>query len=561
MRRARLSRTVAVALASVLAPELLGAAALGSGGGAERRGGPIVVGSKNFAENRLLAEMFAQLLEARTELRVERRLGLAGTEFCFEALRTGAIDVYPEYTGTGWVTILGEAPAASAAEVLGGVRREFLERWNLWWLAPLGFENAYEIAVTRRVAERHRLVRISQLAEVAPDLRAGFGYEFVERADGLPGLREEYGLELGRVQSFLQEAKYQAAGAGEIDVLDVYTTDGRLLVHDLVVLEDDRGFFPPYEAAALVRGETLERHPEVGAVLGLLGGALDRATMQRLNLELQEEKAPVERVARASLADLGLLPGVSPASVVRGPEQREGWLAYVWSRRAELLRLTRRHVALTAAALLLGVVVMVPLALLLERAGRGIAEGVIRLVGTTQTIPSLALLGFAIPLLGVGVAPALAALVVYSLFPILRNTYTGLRDADPQATAAATALGMTPGQVLRRVQLPLALPTIMAGVRTAAVLLIGTATLAAFIGAGGLGEPIISGVQLVDTRRILFGAVPAALLAILADVLLGAVERALSPRGLRVDEETAIEARSTRAPRGRRARSRPARSK
>jgi osmoprotectant transport system permease protein len=196
-----------------------------------------------------------------------------------------------------------------------------------------------------------------------------------------------------------------------------------------------------------------------------------------------------------------------------------------------ILELTGQHLALSLAALAVGVAIAVPLGLLLERL-RG-AETIIRLIGTTQTIPSLALLGFLIPLLGVGVLPSLAALWLYSLFPILRATFSGVRDADPKAVEAATALGMTEGQVLRRVRLPLAVPAIMAGVRTAGVITLGTATLAAFIGAGGLGVPIIAGVQLLDTRRILSGAVPAALLAMGVDAGLGALERSLAPKGLR----------------------------
>jgi osmoprotectant transport system permease protein len=153
-------------------------------------------------------------------------------------------------------------------------------------------------------------------------------------------------------------------------------------------------------------------------------------------------------------------------------------------------------------------------------------------LGLTQTIPSLALLAFMIPFLGVGATPAVVALWIYSLFPIVRNTYTGVREADPRAVEAATALGMTPGQVLRQIRLPLAAPVLMAGVRTAAVITVGTATLAAFIGAGGLGEPIVTGLQLADSGMILSGAVPAAALALVVDGTLALVERALRPAGL-----------------------------
>ena len=492
--------------------------------------GSVVVGSKNFAENRLLAEIFAQLIEERTDLRVERRLGLAGTQVAFEALRTGAIDLYPEYTGTGLVSLLGEPPEGNATATLNRVRRKFLDRWDLWWIAPLGFENAYEIAVRQDLADELQLRTLSDLVAAAPRLKAGFGYEFKERPDGLPGLEEVYGLQFGDVQAFQQGLKYQAAGAGDIDVLDVYTTDGRLLVFDLAVLEDDRGFFPPYQAAVLARGEALRQHPRLGSVLGLLSDALDEDTMRSLNLRLQEHGEEEPAVARDALVALGLV----ASSVERDPKgaaDRQGFIFYLWAQRAALTRRTLEHLGMSGLALLFAILVAVPAGLALERKRR-FAEAAIRLVGITQTLPSIALLAFMIPLLGVGWLPAVTALWVYSLFPILRNTYTGVRDADPRAVQSAMALGMTPGQILWQIRLPLASAVILAGIRTAAVIVVGTATLAAFIGAGGLGEPIVTGLQLVNTQMILSGALPAATLAIAVDLTLAWVERRLQPRGL-----------------------------
>ena len=175
----------------------------------------IVVGSKNFMESKLLAEIFAQLLESRTGLIVDRRLGLAGTQVCFEALKTGAIDVYPEYTGTGLVSILQQEPTGDPRTALQIVRTEFLHRWNLWWLSPLGFENAYALAVPRTHAKTYQLRTISYLAKVASQFRAGLGYEFIKRLDGLPGLEAVYGLHFQQVQGMQQALKYQAAESGE----------------------------------------------------------------------------------------------------------------------------------------------------------------------------------------------------------------------------------------------------------------------------------------------------------------------------------------------------------
>jgi len=488
----------------------------------------VVVGSKNFAENRLLAEMFARLLEAETDLTIERRLNLAGTQVCFEALRSGAIDLYPEYTGTGLVTLLGQPPRGDATKTLNHVRTEFARRFDLRWLPPLGFENAYELAVPSDVAEKFQLRTISDLSRVSSQLRAGLGYEFIERDDGLPGLRETYGLEFKSVRALQQTLKYQAAAAREVDCLDVYTTDGRLLVYDLEILEDDLSFFPPYQAAPLIRGGTLRAHPEIGNVLALLADALNEDAMRGLNLRVQEKGEPIERVAQQALEELGL---VGEASVDAVSTREVSFLGYLWAQRYDLGSRTLEHLALTALALALGILVTVPLGLMLER-HRSAAEPMIRAIGVTQTIPSIALLAFMIPCLGVGFVPAIVALWIYSLFPILRNTYTGVRDAVPDAVNAASALGMTETQVLRRVRLPLSIPVILAGVRTSAVLTVGTATLAAFIGAGGLGVPIVAGLQLADTKRILSGALPAAALALLVDFALAGAERLLRPRGI-----------------------------
>jgi osmoprotectant transport system permease protein len=549
--------------AAAAGPARLGGAAGRQGGGSA---GTVVVGSKNFEESRLLGEMFAQLVEARTRLRVERRLGLAGTQICFEALKSGAIDVYPEYTGTGLVSILGQsAGGGGESETLARVRAEFLDRWDLWWLGPLGFQNAYEIAVPSELARRERLATLSDLARLAPRLRAAFGHEFLQRDDGLPGLARAYGIHFGSVQSMQETLKYQAAQRRGIDVLDVYTTDARLLLYRLTVLRDDRGFFPPYSAAPLARGATLAAHPELGTALGLLAGAFDENAMRRLNLRLQEGKESEVAVARDALAALGVLgpaarpaagagdgggPGGTAGAGARGrgraatgaaprpggPSQERrvaGVVEILWRDRAALAQRIWTHLGLCAVALALGALLAIPLGLYLERHRRG-AEPVIGLLGLIQTVPSLALLAFMIPFLGVGALPAIAALWLYSLFPMVRNAYTGVRDADPRAVEAATALGMTPGQVLRQVRLPLAAPVLMAGVRTAAVITVGTATLAAFIGAGGLGEPIVTGLQLANTGLILSGAIPAAALALLVDIGLAAVERALRPAGLEV---------------------------
>lgn len=500
---------------------------------------PVVVASKPFGESYLLGEIFAQLLEARG-YGVDRRLGLGSTEVAFGALRAGAVDVYPEYTGTGLLAILGESPTGSPGDVFRRVAREFRERWGVHWLPPLGFENAYAVSVRAATADSLGLRTLSDLAREGGALVGGFSPDFLGREDGLPGLREAYGLELRETRSLLQAVKHEALRAGRVDVIDAYTTDGLLAGRELVVLEDDRGFFPPYEAAPLVSARLRAEQPGAVAALTELAHRLDESTMRELNRRLEVDGEPLARVARDALQDLGLVeeaPGVrtpgAGAAAARQPDAGgiRGLARYLWEGRAETVRQTGRHLFLVGVSLAGAILLAVPLGLLLERARWG-AEGVIRGVGLLQTIPSIALLAFMIPLLGIGVLPALVALFLYSLFPILRNTYTGVRDADPEAVDAARALGMTPRQILIQIRLPLAAPVIMAGVRTSAVINVGTATLAAFIGAGGLGDPIVSGLALTDARMVLAGAIPAALLALAADGALALAERGVRPRGV-----------------------------
>jgi osmoprotectant transport system permease protein len=488
---------------------------------------PVIVASKPFGESYLLAEMFSQLLEARG-VRVDRRPGLGATEIAFRALTAGAIDVYPEYTGTGLLAILGEKPLTDKAAVFQEVSTKFRERYGVRWLAPLGFQNSYAIAVRRPMADSLHLKTLSDLAGVGGRVRAGLTADFVGRADGLPGLERAYGLHFADVRVLGPAVKYQALAAGQVDVIDGYSTDGLIARYDLAVLDDDRHFFPPYEAAALVGPQLGAQMPQALVALGELSGRIDEARMRALNKRVEVDGTPVATVARDALRDLGLVTSASTNAALDSQARRTGFLSYVNQQRGSLARLTIRHIELVALSLLVAIAIAVPLGLLLERAGRG-AEGFIRSVGVLQTLPGIALLAFMIPLFGIGVVPALIALILYSLYPIVRNTYTGVRDADPAAVSAARALGMTDSQILREVRLPLAAPIIMAGVRTAAVIDVGTATLAAFIGAGGLGEPIVAGLALSDTRMILSGAIPAALLAVAVDAGLAIIERSTRP--------------------------------
>ncbi|MGH7657878.1 MAG: glycine betaine ABC transporter substrate-binding protein, partial [Gemmatimonadales bacterium] len=248
----------------------------------------VVVASKPFGESYLLSEMFAQVLED-AGYPVIRRPGLGATEIAFQALRTGAIDVYPEYTGTGLTAILHETPSGGAQETFRRVANVFRERWGIGWLPPLGFENTYAIAVRKATADSLDLRTLSDLAREAPALTAGFTPDFIGRPDGLPGLREAYELQLEEVHSLLQAVKYQALAAGQVDVIDGYSTDGLIARYDLTVLEDDRSFFPPYQAAALAGRRLMEDEPEAVAALTRLSGRITDSLMREWNERVEVE--------------------------------------------------------------------------------------------------------------------------------------------------------------------------------------------------------------------------------------------------------------------------------
>ena len=495
------------------------------------RGRPVIVASKPFGESFLLCEMFAQLLEAHG-IAVTRRPGLGATEVAFAALRRDAIDVYPEYTGTGLLAILHDSLADSIAHdpraAYEHVARVFMARYGVRWLPPLGFQNTYAIAIRRGTADRYHIRTLSDLAREGQHLVAGFTADFIGRADGLPGLTRVYGLHLRNVRPLAPAVKYQALAAAAVDVVDGYSTDGLVARYDLVTLIDDRHFFPPYQAAALVGPRLARENPGAIATLTLLSDRLSEMRMRNLNRRVEVDGEDVHRVAADALADLGLIHGRVGGVESPPRDGNIGFWRYLWQRHALLGSLTLRHLLLVAVSLGAALLVAIPLGLGLERA-RSIAEPTVRVLGAIQTIPSIAMLAFMIPLLGIGTAPALVALWLYALYPIARNTYTGVRDADTEAVEAAEALGATPSQRLLMVRLPLAAPVIMAGVRTAAVITVGAATLAAFIGAGGLGEPIVAGLALADTRMVLSGALPAAALALIVDGALALVERVLTP--------------------------------
>ncbi len=499
---------------------------------------PLRVGSKRFTESYVLAEILARSAAAHTEVR--HLQGMGNTAILFEALRQGSIDLYPEYLGTIELEILKrEHPGGSLESV-----NRALAPMGLQASIPFGFENTYALAVRADTAAALDGRSIAALA-AHPGLRFGLSHEFLGRADGWPGLKARYALPQ-RATGLDHGLAYEALEARSIDVLDVYSTDAKIARYGLVVLTDELRYFPRYDALVLHRIDVEERFPRAWEALRALEGRIDALRMIALNGEVELQGRSFAQVAegflRSAGGDTAARPGVggrdgagtsmgtntntntnTSASLVGAEVARPG----LWQRLAgdDFWRLCRQHLLLVGASVLAATLVGVPAGVLAAYRRRfgALALGV---AGALQTVPSLALLAALIPALGaIGTLPALVALFVYALLPILRNTCVGIDGISPGIRDAATALGLRTADRIRCVELPLALPVILAGIRTAAVIGVGTATIAAFVGAGGFGERIAIGLALNDHQMLLAGALPAAALALLVEGGFALLER------------------------------------
>lgn len=472
----------------------------------------VIVGSKPFTESVILGEIATQVIRNQG-IEARHRDQLGGTRLLWQALLNGEIDLYPEYTGTLMEEIL--ATRLRDRRDLAALRQALAEQ-GIRISEPLGFNNTYALGMTAARADRLGIATISGLRR-HPELKFGFSNEFMGRADGWPGLRKAYRLPQRAVVGLDHALAYRGLVSGSLDVTDLYTTDAEIRYYSLRVLEDDRGYFPDYHAVYLYRADLAARPRDLLPALRQLEGQISEATMVAMNAQAKLDKIPENRVAAGFL------------------EKRLGIAAD--SRRvsldASLWRHTVEHLTLVGISLTAAILIAVPLGILCARKPR-LGRLVIGATGILQTIPALALLVFMIPLLGIGTRPAIAALFLYSLLPIVRNTCTGLREIPPSLLESADALGLSRSARLRLVEIPLASRTILAGIKTAAVINVGMATLGALIGAGGYGQPILTGIRLDDTGLILQGAIPAALLALAIESAFGFAERWLVPKGLRL---------------------------
>jgi osmoprotectant transport system permease protein len=479
---------------------------------------PVNVGSKRFTESYILAEIAAQTVNAAGEARAVHQPGLGNTAILFAALKSGAIHVYPEYTGTLAFELLGLARVPPLEELNGE-----LARHGLVAAVALGFSNSYGLAMLEERAAALGIERISDLAR-HPGLRLAVSQEFLNRRDGWPALREAYGLPLAP-RGLDHGLAYEALAGGQVDVIDVYTTDAKIARYRLRVLSDDRAHFPAYDALLLARRDLPVKSPRSWQALQGLEGRITRERMIAMNAAAELSGTEFATVAR------DFLQGRAAARGAIDARQGRSFAAALFG--PDFARLTAQHLLLVLASLALGVAVGVPLGLLAHRNPRA-QPWVLGAAGVLQTVPALALLAFLIAALDrIGTVPAIAALFLYSLLPIVRNTEAGLAGVSQTLRDSATALGLTEWPRMRLIELPLAGRTILAGIKTSAVINVGTATIAAFIGAGGYGERIVAGLAINDHALLLAGAVPAAALALLIQGAFDLLDRRLVPAGSR----------------------------
>ena len=473
---------------------------------------PLVVGSKRFTESYILGEVVSQVVTAAGHDRVVLKSGLGNTGILLSALRSGEIDLYPEYTGTITREILKTEQVLSLAEINARLLPSGLQAGVL-----LGFDNSYVLAVRRDVAEKLQLRTISDLAK-HPELVLGLSHEFIGRSDGWKGLANRYQLGKLSPKGLDHGLAYEAIRARQIDVMDAYGTDSKLLREGLVVLQDELNFFPTYDALLLYRLDVPTKFSASWQVIAGLQNKISQETMRDLNARAEVDGQPFAVVARAFLQQQKA--SQTRAAVTEGNSVLVERVSTQQSFFSALLgpdfwRLGAQHLLLVFVSLLMAIVVGIPLGVLSFYRPRS-GQLVLSVTNVIQTIPSLALLAFLISLFGlIGTIPAIAALFLYALLPIIQSTHAGLSEISPSMRQAAKALGLSARDQLCLIELPLARTMILSGIKVSAVLSVGTATIAAFVGAGGFGERIAQGLALNNTPMLLAGAIPSAGLALL----------------------------------------------
>ena len=474
----------------------------------------LTIGSKRFTESYILGEVIALSAAGAREARVNLRPGLGNTGILVSALKAGEIDIYPEYTGTIAREILLSQKDLGLQEM-----NQLLAPLGLSAGVPLGFNNTYALAMRSDLAEQLSIRSISDLKN-HPQLRLGLTQEFIGRQDGWSGLKARYGLPQQTPRGIDHGLIYGALEARQVDVIDAYTTDAMLKRYPLRILEDDLHYFPAYDAVLLYRSDLPARLPQTWLALEKLKDRISESAMINMNSEAEQEKIGFLQIARGFLAE------------ENAPQVSRNLMNTLFG--DDFWRLLGEHTRLVAVSLIFSILIGVPLGVLSAELPvlRQIVLGTVSMI---HTIPALALFALFIPLLGkIGAVPAICALVLYGLLPIVRNTYTGLSDIPDDIQECSRMLGLGRFYRLLTIELPLSMRSILSGIKTSAVINVGTATIAAFIGAGGFGERIAQGLALNDNLMLLAGAIPAAALALMVHGIFELSEVWLVPRGLRL---------------------------
>ncbi len=468
----------------------------------------IKVGSKKFTENVILGEIVTQLLQANS-IKAAHIKELGGTTILWNSLLNGEIDIYPDYTGTILKEILAKENLSPA------LLESFLNEKGVGITKPLGFNNTYAIGLKKETVGKLNINSISDLAS-HPELKFGFTNEFMDRNDGWPGLRNAYQLN-NKATGLDHDLAYKGLESGAIDVIDLYSTDAEISYYNLKVLKDDRNYFTDYKAVYLYRKELIQKYPAISKIFSVLENSIPESLMIKMNSEVK-----INKLSEASVASEFIQNKFSIKT--------DFHKSTFYSR---LLKNTFDHLFLVYISLAMAILLAIPLGIVSYKIKK-LGKFVLGITGVIQTIPSLALLVFMIPLLGIGSWPAIAALFLYSLLPIVRNTYSGLQNIPGSIKESAVVLGLPDFAILRKIEMPIASPSILSGIKISAVINVGTATLGALIGAGGYGQPILTGIRLDSISLILEGAIPAALLALLVQGFFDLLEKIFVPRGLKL---------------------------
>lgn len=473
----------------------------------------VTIGSKKFTESVVLGELLVHLARDAGASAVHRK-ELGGTRVLWGALLNGNIDAYVEYTGTMTQEIF-----AGQGIVTEGQIHETLDLVGVASTAPLGFNNTYAIGMKEELAGRLGIHTIGDL-RAHPDLQFGLGNEFMDRGDGWPSLRDRYALPQQDVQGLDHDLAYRGLESGSIQVMDMYSTDAEIAYYGLRSLRDDLGHFPVYNAVVIYRKDLATRLPAVVSAFRTLSGRVPEDKMISMNARVKIDKVSDAQVAADFLA---------AEFEMKADVTEETWID-------RLIVNTRTHLMLVSISLGAAIMIAIPLGVVAAKWAR-FGQVILGGVGILQTLPSLALLVFMIPIAGIGAAPAIIALFLYSLLPIVRNTHAGIHGIAVGLQESAIALGLEAKSRLWIVELPIASRSILAGIKTAAVINVGTATLGALVGAGGYGQPILTGIRLDDMGLILEGAVPAAVLALIVQGAFDLADRVFVSPGLRLSTE------------------------